>query len=111
MPTSTQYSLEPISRAPLANDTGALREAGWQPIATAPAGAPLLVFIPRSDRPENLPHGRAVIAYKADYGPHLKADWRYGANEDRGRQCGWPSHWMPLPTPPAALSPDDGEGK
>lgn len=70
------------------------------PIETAPAQTLLLVFIPRADRLENLPDGRCLIAYKRDWSPPLKADWRYGDGEHHGRQCGWPSHWQPLPEPP-----------
>lgn len=66
----------------------------WQPIETAPKdGTPVLVFVPR-DR------FVAVMQYKPRHnGDKIGGDWA----EDLGEQF-WrftPSHWMPLPEPPA----------
>lgn len=73
---------------------------GWQDIATAPASTPLMVFIPRADQPSNLPIGSHVLAYKTPHG-----GWRYLNGDNRGRQCGWPTHWRPLPEPPRSPPP------
>jgi hypothetical protein len=88
-PTEPASSLGPTGFDPLR----------WQPIETAPPLTHVLAFIPRADRPENLPVGQAVVAYKTAHG-FVRNDWRYAHGAARGMHAGYPSHWMPLPKNP-----------
>lgn len=76
-------------------------EGGWRDIKDAPHGVDLLVFVPMADHPTNLPKGSYRLAYKTDPAPPLMQTWRFSSGPGRGQQCGWPSHFRPLPSPPS----------
>jgi len=63
--------------------------AGWQPIETATHMQPLLLYIP----PENsgIPTSYMTIGFST--GSYWMAEWDLSKIE--------PTHWMPLPDPPA----------
>ena len=69
-------------------------EAAWQSIETAPRSVTVLVAIPGGTR---------CVAYQTDNEPPFVNTWREPAT---GVQLlGWPTHWRPLPPPPAAAGP------
>jgi hypothetical protein len=82
-----------------------LEEAGlvvvecWQPIETAPKDGTFILACWRStDLNGDLPH---VVSY-------TEGEWR----DDYGEEYMEPTHWMPLPDPPARedVRAPDGEG-
>jgi hypothetical protein len=66
----------------------------WQPIETAPKdGTHILAVMPW------LPDAKILF-----WAPYAN-EWRCPASERGPNPEGWlPTHWMPLPTPPAALA-------
>lgn len=102
------YVVEPLFSEALRSERDALREASqWQPIETAPHSKPVLVFVPRADQLSNLPSGSWIVAYQTEPAPPLMQTWRFYNGDFRGQQIGWPTHWMPLPVPPALASTGD----
>lgn len=94
-------------------------EAGpWQPIETAPKdGRPILVFDPSRDRSYYIPQDMYGIIDMSD--PRIQwyddGRWAIGYWRPRG---GWgnrnqvvatPTHWMPLPAEPSAVSAVEGD--
>lgn len=78
------------------------RVMDWQPIETAPVGVPCLIFIPaRSHGERRYPHviTTAVTEFQGQYG-WLLCEAGSGA-EDRD-VWPYPTHWLPLPSPPQA---------
>jgi hypothetical protein len=71
---------------------------GWQPIATAPKdGAAVLGFWGAEALTNGIDERNyAITLFEA-------GEWRNA--EDRDVEYREPTHWMPLPTPPAAASP------
>lgn len=72
----------------------------WRPIESAPDSRSVLIFIPIGSNAKNLPEGRCEIAYKTEPVPPIIQSWRYATGIHQGQQCGWPTHWRPLPEPP-----------
>jgi hypothetical protein len=67
----------------------------WQPIETAPKdGTEVLVYVPR----------RLGPLYAGAANTTGKQWWSRNLGDIQ------PSHWMPLPPPPAALARGDGKG-
>ena len=83
-----------------------LREAGegWRPIESAPRdgtkvdlwGINHLHYAKRGERIANIAWGPVM-----DWMGHERDDWRHGQGESFQ-----PTHWRPLPAPPAAGAPD-----
>lgn len=66
-----------------------LEESGWLPIETAPKdGAEILVYT------------RSECFYVVAYDDIFSAPWR--VRNDEGLNEAVPTHWMPLPKPPAS---------
>lgn len=65
-------------------------QAGWQPIETAPSGNELVLYFP-----EQLGRNAHTSMARVDFHPvHYPRK---------------PTHWMPLPAPPVACEPGEGE--
>lgn len=64
---------------------------GWQPIETAPRDETVLVA-----------GGDATYPVTACWGGEFGECWWVDGQEDVHVEIGWPTHWMPLPSPPAA---------
>jgi hypothetical protein len=89
---------EQIERA-ITEAVQAQREAAWQPIETAPTNVSVLVFMPRWEH-----YGPGIYrAILVDMGTgkrwHSTA-WACGRDVPPDE---WPTHWQPLPAPPAAI--------
>lgn len=67
----------------------------WQPIETAPKGGPLLLWVDTDDG------GEPMVLYR-----NADGDWLY---DGEPTYCASfylnPTHWMPLPPPPATGVP------
>ena len=76
-------------------------ETGWQPIETAPKGQPLLFF--GVTQPDSIMvRYRSPVVYSG-YWSRLDESWcAHGSHWDGPFFA--PTHWMPLPTPPAGAS-------
>jgi hypothetical protein len=72
---------------------GSVAQASWQPIETAPSKQTVIL--------SRLGETLCVTAYR--FGP--VAGWRHAHSSDA--ICFEPTHWMPLPEPPCALSSTD----
>lgn len=69
--------------------------ADWQPIETAPRNTPVLVFSPDASEP------KVLLAHCLDFGDGDGAEW-YDVWQETGYPIDAdPSHWQPLPEPPA----------
>ena len=67
--------------------------SGWQPIETAPKDEAVIVFL------TDAAHGMTIeIAHRSSNDPD--GDW-YAATHDGPPIDVRPTHWMPLPEPPA----------
>ena len=70
--------------------------SGWRPIETAPKG------------------GARFLAYEAEAEPQHYECWRHEGYGEGQWWTDWadsepdPSHWMPLPPPPADTTPQEG---
>jgi hypothetical protein len=79
----------------------------WQPIETAPRdGTHVLLYIPYTDRP------LIVVGYQEKLPDHIadmQMEWSWkcaeaGAWAEDDSYAGQPTHWMPLPDSPSAVS-------
>ncbi|MHB1310493.1 MAG: DUF551 domain-containing protein [Gemmatimonadaceae bacterium] len=70
---------------------GYVVERGWQPIESAPPMEPVLVF-----------GGEVRYPVTASWTGVLDEPWALDALQDIGQEIDPPSHWRPLPDPPAA---------
>lgn len=73
----------------------------WQPIETAPESEPILVFSPKANRGRD--SCEVVIIYRMEDG---EIHWWTNGGANAGSDLYYddderPTHWMPLPTPPA----------
>jgi hypothetical protein len=84
----------------------------WQPIETAPSGEEVLLFEPPGDRYRSmgLDHKRSDHPGGIYTGIHDKRGWWsysfMGEKDERDTYFGdsvKPTHWMPLPSPPALV--------
>lgn len=81
-----------------------IRAGQWMPIETAPKDGRFIIA-GRFSRHNELVWVRHVSWQTAEYYADLEcgdpADFRDGWNDDREDEC-FPTHWMPLPEPPAS---------
>jgi hypothetical protein len=68
---------------------------GWQPMETAPDGEDVLLCVPRY----GVTHKYAFIEMAVGYNSNGK--WYSDASEEPQYELNTPTHWMPLPEPPA----------
>lgn len=75
--------------------TGSEPSGGWQPIETAPHGRSVLIW-----RPSHIGDDNVFVASLSD------GRWECEDGKDYyGLRGEYPSHWMPLPSPPALGGP------
>jgi hypothetical protein len=93
MPDDTHVSLSPLhDAAPASPSAGG--GAGWQPIAAIPARQDVLVGVYVG------PRWSCWVASWEGLASDLGCDGEYGDK---------PTHWMPLPAPPATKGPTDAD--
>lgn len=80
----------------------------WQPIATAPKDGTHVIVCDRSD--DSFPFSQRPPTVAHWFGPPdlpglRSGGWYLSVSYTEQPRLNWPTHWMPLPPPPAA----DGE--
>lgn len=76
----------------------------WQPIASVPAGEHVLLYFPNGERGVG---GIEAATVFPDNGDGLTGGWTHGGPNSGSdwEFCERPTHWMPLPEPPAIATP------
>lgn len=89
--------------APLNATLAQLEASRWRPIESAPKDGTILVAIPHQ-----FTKGVFVITSASWYAPASDTQGWYIMSRFWGKEPTQPSHWMPLPAPPAVASEGDG---
>lgn len=90
------------------HDCEACRNAGWQPIETAPKdGTSVLLLIGDADHAlHDDTYAVSIGSYGVEGGPEYDPTWNFAGwcwtHDHYTRGEGTPTHWMPLPLPPNA---------